>query len=50
MLSIFVCEDNPRYLGIISKCIKNYLFIEELDFEIALSTSEPTEIIQLYKK
>jgi len=50
MISIFVCEDNQQYLKTISKVIENYLFIEKLDTELVLSTSDLARSCRNYSK
>lgn len=50
MLTIFICEDNPRYLNLITKCVEEYIDFEDFDIEMGLSTSDPDKIIKLIKQ
>ena len=50
MLKIFICEDNPEHHKKIEKCVGDYIMIENLDMEIALSTADPNEIISYINK
>ena len=45
MLSIFVCEDNPSHLERISKYIKKFITVENLDIKVACCSTSPTEIL-----
>lgn len=45
MLSVFICEDDLDYKEKITKCISNYIMMENLDMEIALSTANPDDIL-----
>ncbi|MCL2437156.1 MAG: LytTR family DNA-binding domain-containing protein [Clostridiales bacterium] len=45
MLSIFICEDNPEHLEQITKCIRNYVLIENLPMKIMCSTAFPGEVL-----
>jgi len=46
VVSVFVCEDNPRYCQFVSECIKNRLMLDRVEMELVLSTSDPAEIIE----
>lgn len=45
MLSVFICEDNQAQRTQLETIINNFIMIEEFDMSIALSTSNPDEII-----
>lgn len=45
MLKIFICEDNAVQRASIENLIKNYVMMEDLDVEIALSTDNPQAVI-----
>ena len=45
MLRIFICEDNAIQRGQIEKIINNYVLMEDLDMEIAVSSQSPDDII-----
>jgi len=45
MISIFICEDNPHYLEMMSKCIRDYISMEGYDMELTLATPFPDKII-----
>lgn len=49
MVSVFICEDNPRYLEMLDKCVKDCILIEDYDMESALSTADPNEIVGYIK-
>ena len=46
MLSFFVCDDDDKNLHMITKCVKDFIFIEDYDIDFALSTKDPAEIIK----
>ena len=50
MLSIFVCEDEPVIRAGISKCIRNYILMENLDMELAVSAETPYEVLDYLSK
>ena len=45
MLSVYICEDNVKQLGIYEKIIEKIIIIENLDMKIVLSTTKPEEIL-----
>ncbi|WP_246001287.1 LytR/AlgR family response regulator transcription factor [Oceanobacillus piezotolerans] len=45
-MEIFICEDDKKQKERITKYIKDYIMIEELDMRVALSTDNPDEIIE----
>ena len=45
MLSVFICEDDPKYLKSITKCVSNYIMMEELDMKIKYSTTSPIGLL-----
>ncbi|MGX7150807.1 LytR/AlgR family response regulator transcription factor [Enterococcus ureasiticus] len=49
MLSVIVCEDDPKQRERIETTIKNYLMIEDLDMELTLSTGNPEEVMEHVK-
>ena len=50
MLPIFICEDDLRQKERLKTIIDNYIFMEDLDMEIVLSTVDPYEILEYLKK
>ena len=50
MLQLFVCEDNLKQREKLEKIIKNYIMIEDLDINIALSTDNPDEILDFVQE
>lgn len=50
MLSIFVCDDDPYYLKLISECVLKYVAFEEIDAELAICTPDPEKIIDYISK
>jgi len=49
MISVFICEDNHKFLQMLSKCVNDYISMEDYDIELALSTPKPAEIIDYIK-
>jgi len=49
MISIFICEDDLRFLLMLSKCVKDYISIEDYDMKLILCTPTPAEIIDYIK-
>lgn len=45
MISIYICEDNPKQLDSFQKYISNLVMIEGLDMQIALATPSPQELL-----
>jgi len=45
MLSVFVCEDNQKYLERITNCIKKFIVIENFDMKVACATASPDEVL-----
>lgn len=45
MISVYICEDEPKMLSFIETTIANYITIHNLDMQIGLATSKPTEIV-----
>lgn len=45
MLELFICEDDIKQRSRMEKIISNFIFIEELDIKIALSTENPQDIL-----
>ncbi|MEI5993664.1 LytR/AlgR family response regulator transcription factor [Candidatus Enterococcus mansonii] len=50
MLSIYVCEDNPKQLENLTTAIKNYILMKDYDLEFALATADPQEILTQVKE
>lgn len=50
MLDVYVCEDEGRQLKQLERYIKNTILIEELDMEVACSSTDPTEILDVASK
>lgn len=49
MLSVIICEDNPKQRKRIETIIKNYIMIEDLDMELTLSTDDPQQVLEHVK-
>ena len=49
MISVFICEDNLQFLQMLSKCVSDYISIEDYDIKLALCTPNPAEIIDYIK-
>ena len=49
MVSVFVCENDSRYLKHITDCIEKLILIDELDLKLELTVSDPAEIIKFIK-
>lgn len=49
MVPIYICEDQPEILKQLEKSIRNIIMIEEFDFNIALATKSPEELLQCLK-
>ena len=45
MITVFICDDDRRSLDVMSTCVSNHIAFEEYDMELALSTSEPNEVL-----
>ena len=45
MLKVFICENDPVQKEKLEKLIENYIFIEESDMEITLSTENPQVLL-----
>lgn len=41
MIPIYICEDDPKQLEVLSTVIKNRIMIENLDSYVHISTSDP---------
>ena len=50
MLHFFVCDDDDKYLHMITKCLHNNIDFEEYDIDFALSTKDPSEVIEYVKQ
>ena len=50
MLHVFVCEDDDKYLHMITKCVNNFIRFEGYDIEFALRTKDPAEVIEYIKQ
>ncbi len=44
MLSVYICEDNPKQLDMLTHFVQSYIMIEELDMEVTLATKDPHEL------
>ncbi|WP_165037966.1 LytTR family DNA-binding domain-containing protein [Enterococcus sp. ZJ1622] len=44
MIPIYICEDDPKQLEVISTVIKNRIMIENLDSYVHIATSDPLEL------
>ena len=44
MIPIYICEDDPKQLEVLSTVIKNRIMIENLDSYVHISTSDPEEL------
>ena len=49
MLSVFICEDNPSCMGIIRKCIEQFIIIEDLNIKIEKTANTPNEILEFLR-
>ena len=49
VISVFICEDNPRYLDMLTKCVKDYILMEAYDMELSICTPDPNDIIEYIK-
>ena len=49
MISVFICEDNPRFLDMITKAAKDYITIENYDIQLTMATQSPADIIDYVK-
>jgi len=49
MLKIFICEDDQKQRENLEQLINNYLFMENLDMALVLSTHDPAEILAYLK-
>jgi len=49
MLEIFICEDDQRQRTELEKIIEKYIFMEDLEMKLALSTKNPQEILDYLK-
>ena len=49
MISVLICEDNPYYMELISKCVKDYIMMEAFDMDLVICTPAPNEIIKYIK-
>ncbi|RHW48558.1 DNA-binding response regulator [Bombilactobacillus bombi] len=45
-MNIYICEDDPSQRKEITTIIKNYIFIENLDMQVVLSTANPHQVLQ----
>lgn len=46
MLSVYICEDDKAQLNRITKAIEKTILTEELDMDIAISTTDPYELLK----
>lgn len=46
MIDVYICEDNQNQLNLFKKYITNTIIIEGMDMKIALTTSDPHELLQ----
>jgi len=46
MITVFICEDNPKYMELIRSCVLSYIFMEDYDMELALFTPKADEILK----
>lgn len=49
MIPIYICEDDPKQLEVLSTVIKNRIMIENLDSYVHISTSDPEELLNAAK-
>jgi len=50
MLSIFICEDDKKQRERLEKTVTDYVMIENLSMKVALSTDDPTVLLDYLKK
>lgn len=48
-MNIFICEDNPKQLEKITKIVNNVLLIEDYDIQLALTSTNPHDILDKVK-
>ena len=46
MLSVFICEDDPKQRELLETTVNEYVGLEEYEIELALSTDNPIEFIE----
>lgn len=44
MLSVYICEDDPKQLDLLTHLVQSYIMIEELDMELTMATKDPHEL------
>lgn len=49
MLEVFICEDDQRQRLDLEKIIQKYIFMENLEMKLTLSTKEPKEVLNYLK-
>jgi len=50
MLSIFICEDDEVQRARLEDAIKKFIFIEDMDLKIVLSTGNPDDVLNYLKE
>lgn len=50
MIHVFICEDNIEQLNQIQDCVEKYILINDLDMNIAVSTTNPQDVLTYLDK
>ncbi|NGZ75308.1 LytR/AlgR family response regulator transcription factor [Saccharibacillus alkalitolerans] len=50
MLSVFICEDDPKQRERLRKIVTDYIMIEALDMELALDTGDPVSVLDYLER
>ena len=50
MFSVFICEDDDRYLHMINQCVSEHILIEGYKIDVAVCTKDPAEIIEFVSR
>ena len=50
MLHFFVCDDDDKYLQMITESVRGNIDFEEYDIDFALSTKDPAELVEYVKQ
>ncbi|MGL4655870.1 MAG: LytR/AlgR family response regulator transcription factor [Sarcina sp.] len=50
MLNIFICEDDKVQLSRVKKIVEDFILIEDLDFNLAVTTDDPYKVLEEVEK
>ncbi|MDT2751666.1 LytTR family DNA-binding domain-containing protein [Enterococcus thailandicus] len=50
MIPIYICEKDPRQLEIITTVIKNQITLEDLNSQVAVSSTDPNELLKIARR